>query len=82
MDRHDEAAKRFHEVIKTEPNNLSALTSLGFLAREQNDDKAAQEYFTRLVKSYPNDHVAYLALGTFHLATSVPKSFGSVRKSQ
>ena len=43
MDRHDEAAKRFHEVIKTEPNNLSALTSLDS-GTQQNDDKAAQEY--------------------------------------
>jgi tetratricopeptide (TPR) repeat protein len=82
MHRLDEASTFFHQVLKAENNNKSALTSLGFLAREQNDDKAARDYFGRLIKLYPDDHVAYLAMGDLYTSQrDFPKALGSYEKA-
>jgi tetratricopeptide (TPR) repeat protein len=66
MQRRDESLKLFHQVLDLDPSNRSALTSIGFLSRENDDPKIAEEYFLRLAKLYPNDYVPYLALGDLY----------------
>jgi len=66
MQRRDESLKLFHQALELDPDNRSALSSLGFLSRETDSPKAAEQYFLRLVELYPNDHVPYLALGDLY----------------
>jgi tetratricopeptide (TPR) repeat protein len=66
MQRRDESLKTFHQALDLDPQNRSALASIGFLSRETNNPKVAEEYFLRLAKLYPNDHVPYLALGDLY----------------
>jgi len=72
MQRQVDAVAQFNQVLKIDANNKAAMTSLGFLAREQNNDKAAQEYFSRLIQLYPDDHVAYLAMGDLYTSQHDP----------
>jgi len=53
----------YQKVLDLDAQNAPALESLGYLARESGDPKAAAEYFTRLNSVDPNDYVAYLAMG-------------------
>ena len=66
MQRRDESLKMFHQALEQAPGNRSALTSLGFLSRETDSAKDAEQYFLRLAELYPNDHVPYLALGDLY----------------
>lgn len=66
MQRRAESLKMFHQALDVDPENRSALASIGFLSRETENPKAAEEYFLRLAKLYPNDHVPYLALGDLY----------------
>jgi tetratricopeptide (TPR) repeat protein len=66
MQRRDESLKLFHQALELDPDNRSALSSLGFLSRETDSPKAAEQYFLRLAELYPNDHVPYLALGDLY----------------
>lgn len=82
VNRQDEATKLFQDVLKKDPDNRSALSSLGFLAREANDSAAAQDYFLRLVKLYPNDHVPYVALGDLYTSQDdFTKALGNYEKA-
>ncbi len=42
---------------------------MGYLYREDNNPKMADEYFNRLAKAYPDDYVPYLALGDLYTQT-------------
>jgi tetratricopeptide (TPR) repeat protein len=66
MHRRDESFKLFHQALELDPANRSALTSLGFLSREIDRPTVAEGYFLHLAELYPNDHVAYLALGDLY----------------
>ena len=69
MKRPEEARKIYSTILAKDQNNRYALEALGYLARETGDNKTAEEFFQRLAKAYPNDYVAYLALGDLYTAT-------------
>lgn len=68
MKRADAARQLYTDALKQDPNNRYALESLGYLAREQGDNKTAEDFFNRLEAAYPNDYVAYVALGDLFTA--------------
>ena len=61
-----QATETYARVLALDPNDRWALTSLGYLAREQNDSKRAETYFLKLAAAYPKDYVPYLALGDMY----------------
>jgi tetratricopeptide (TPR) repeat protein len=63
MKRPEDSKKMYDAVLAREPNNRFALESLGYLGREVGDNATAEKYFNKLRDAYPNDYVAYLALG-------------------
>lgn len=67
--RQDEARKMYASLLDKDPSNRFALEAIGYLYREDGDVKNAELYFNRLAAAYPNDHVAYLALGDLYTAT-------------
>jgi tetratricopeptide (TPR) repeat protein len=68
MKRGDEARALYSQALQQDPKNKFALISLGYLARENGDNKTAEEFFKRLQQAYPNDHDAYVALGDLYTA--------------
>ena len=50
-------------MLNKDPKNRFALESLGYLYREDGDIKTAASYFSKLAQAYPDDYVAYLAMG-------------------
>ena len=64
--REPEARKIYLAVLSKDPKNRYALESLGYLARAMNDRAAAQQFFNRLAQAYPDDYVAFLALGDMY----------------
>ncbi len=68
MKRGDEARQLYTDALKRDPKNRYALESLGYLAREQGDNQTAEDFFNRLEAAYPNDYVAYVALGDLYTA--------------
>jgi tetratricopeptide (TPR) repeat protein len=69
MNRKPEAKNIYLSVLEKEPKNRYALEGLGYLARDVGDNKGAEKYFNRLAAAYPDDYVAYLALGDLYTAT-------------
>ena len=69
MKRTEEARKLYAEVLKSDPKNRYALEAMGYIAREENDNAAAERYFNQLASDYPDDYVPYLALGDLYTAT-------------
>ncbi len=69
MNRKEESRKLYTDVLAKEPNNRFGLEAMGYLYREDGDNKAAEEFFNRLAAAYPNDYVPYLALGDMFTAT-------------
>lgn len=68
MKRGEEARALYDEALSQDPKNRYALESLGYLARENGDNKVAEAFFKRLEAAYPNDYVAYVALGDLYTA--------------
>jgi tetratricopeptide (TPR) repeat protein len=68
MKRGDEARALYADALKQDPKNRYALESLGYLSREQGDNVTAEDFFKRLEAAYPNDYVAYVALGDLYTA--------------
>ena len=68
-ERKDESRKIYGEVLGNDPDNHYALEAMGYLYREDNNTKMAEEYFNRLAKAYPDDYVPYLALGDMYAQT-------------
>jgi tetratricopeptide (TPR) repeat protein len=62
----DGARDTFAKVLELDHNNRTALSSLGFLARDGGDNKLAEQYFKRAVTSHPKDFAPYLALGDLY----------------
>jgi tetratricopeptide (TPR) repeat protein len=56
----------FTKVLEIDHNNRTALSSLGYLARDRGDPKLAETYFTRAVAAHPKDYAPYLALGDLY----------------
>lgn len=67
--RKDESKQMYLSILQKDQNNRFALEALGYLARDVGDTKGAEQYFTRLAQAYPDDYVAYLALGDLYTAT-------------
>ena len=68
-DRKDESRQIYGDVLGKDPDNRYALEAMGYLYREDNNTKMAEEYFNRLAKAYPDDYVPYLALGDLYTQT-------------
>ena len=56
----------FTKVLEIDHNNRTALSSLGYLARDRGDAKLAETYFTRAVAAHPKDYAPYLAFGDLY----------------
>lgn len=67
--RKDEAQKIYEAVLKKDPNSRFGLEAMGYIARENGDNRTAEVYFSKLAAAYPNDYVPYLALGDLYTAT-------------
>lgn len=67
--RKDDAKKMYSAVLNKDSKNRYALEGLGYIARDAGDSKLAASYFNKLAAAYPNDYVAYLALGDLYTAT-------------
>ena len=64
----DAAWATFSKVLEIDHNNRTALSSLGYLARDRGDAKLAETYFTRAAAAHPRDFAPYLALGDLYTA--------------
>ena len=60
---HDLARRRFEEVLRTEPENASALHYLGLIAIQNRDTRLAIKYLQQVVALIPNDSAARIDLG-------------------
>jgi tetratricopeptide (TPR) repeat protein len=67
--RVDESKALYVGVLKSDPKSRYALEAMGYIAREQNDNAAAERFFNELASDYPDDYVPYLALGDLYTAT-------------
>ncbi len=63
LKRKEDARKMYNAVLAKDQKNRFALESLGYLYREDGDIKSAAQYFRKLAAAYPDDYVAYLAMG-------------------
>jgi len=68
MGRRTEARQMYTTLLKRDEKNRYALEALGYLSRDDGDNKAAEGYFTRMAAAYPNDYVPYMALGDLYTA--------------
>ncbi len=64
----DAAQDTFSKVLELDSRNRTALSSLGYLARDKGDTKLAETYFTRAASAHPKDFAPYLALGDLYTA--------------
>jgi tetratricopeptide (TPR) repeat protein len=62
------AEDTFAKVLELDHNNRTALSSLGYLARDKGDAKLAESYFERAANAHPKDYEPYLALGDLYTA--------------
>jgi len=67
--RAGEARKVYEAVLQADPKNRYALEGMGYISREENDNSAAERFFNQLASDYPDDYVAYLALGDLYTST-------------
>jgi len=80
--RQAEARQMYTTLLKRDEKNRYALEALGYLSRDEGDNKAAEVFFTRMAAAYPNDYVPYLALGDLYTAMKeYPKAQASYEKS-
>ena len=66
--RKQEARQMYTTLLKRDEKNRYALEALGYLSRDDGDNKAAEGFFTRMAAAYPNDYVPYMALGDLYTA--------------
>ena len=82
MDHKAEARQIYTTLLKRDDKNRYALEALGYLSRDEGDNKAAEQFFTRMAAAYPNDYVPYMALGDLYTATKeYPKAQASYEKA-
>ncbi len=68
MGRKAEAKQMYSAMLQRDPKNRFALESLGYLSRDEGNNKDAEMYFTRMASAYPTDYVPHLALGDLYTA--------------
>jgi tetratricopeptide (TPR) repeat protein len=64
----DSARETFSKILELDRNNRTALSSLGYLARDKGDTNLAESYFKRAINAHPKDSAPYLALGDLYTA--------------
>lgn len=64
--RKQEATKVYSALLERDPKNRYALEGMGYLSRDDGDNKAAEMYFTRMAEAYPTDYIPYVALGDLY----------------
>ena len=80
--RKSEARQMYTTLLKRDDKNRYALEALGYLSRDEGDNKAAETFFTRMASAYPNDYVPYMALGDLYTAMKeYPKAQDSYEKA-
>ena len=80
--RKSEARQMYTTLLKRDDKNRYALEALGYLSRDEGDNKAAETFFTRMATAYPNDYVPYMALGDLYTAMKeYPKAQDSYEKA-
>jgi tetratricopeptide (TPR) repeat protein len=80
--RKTEARQMYMALLKRDDKNRYALEALGYLSRDEGDNKAAEVFFTRMAAAYPGDYVPYMALGDLYTATKeYPKAQASYEKA-
>ncbi|HEY6250927.1 MAG TPA: tetratricopeptide repeat protein [Candidatus Angelobacter sp.] len=67
--RKAEAKQMYGSLLKRDEKNRYALEALGYLSRDEGNNKDAEMYFNRMAAAYPNDYVPYLALGDMFTTT-------------
>jgi tetratricopeptide (TPR) repeat protein len=66
LGRTDDAIAVYKKVLAIDPRSRLALTSLGYAARTEHNDREAERYFNRLASDYPDLYEPYLALGDLY----------------
>jgi tetratricopeptide (TPR) repeat protein len=66
MGRTRDAIAVYRKVLGIDPRSRLALTSLGYAARTEHNDRDAEKYFNRLAADYPGLYIPYLALGDLY----------------
>src|SRR5229473_1885393 len=80
--RKAEARQMYTTLLKRDDKNRYALEALGYLSRDEGDNKAAETFFTRMASAYPNDYVPYMALGDLYTSMKeYPKAQASYEKA-
>jgi tetratricopeptide (TPR) repeat protein len=80
--RRAEARQMYTSLLKRDDKNRYALEALGYLSRDEGDNKAAEGFFIRMAAAYPNDYVPYMALGDLYTAMQeYPKAQASYMKA-
>ena len=80
--RKSEARQMYTTLLKRDEKNRYALEALGYLSRDEGDNKAAETFFTRMAAAYSSDYVPYMALGDLYTATKeYPKAQASYEKA-
>lgn len=82
MGRRADARQVYTTLLKRDEKNRYALEALGYLSRDDGDNKAAEGFFTRMATAYPNDYVPYMALGDLYTAMKeYPKAQANYEKA-
>jgi tetratricopeptide (TPR) repeat protein len=80
--RKAEARQMYATLLKRDDKNRYALEALGYLSRDEGDNKAAETFFSRMAAAFPNDYVPYMALGDLYTAMKeYPKAQESYEKA-
>jgi tetratricopeptide (TPR) repeat protein len=80
--RKAEARQMYTTLLKRDEKNRYALEALGYLSRDEGDNKGAETFFGRMAAAYPNDYVPYMALGDLYTAMKeYPKAQASYEKA-
>ncbi len=66
--RKSEARQMYTTLLQRDQKNRYALEALGYLSRDEGDNKAAEDFFTRMAAAYPSDYVPYMELGDLYTA--------------
>src|SRR5579863_5677152 len=84
LGRPDDAIAVYRQILASDPVNRFALTSLGFVSRENGHDQEAERYFHRLAAAYPKLYIPYLALGDMYASrhdfTKAQESYGKAHE--
>jgi tetratricopeptide (TPR) repeat protein len=80
--RKSEARQMYTTLLKRDDKNRYALEALGYLSRDEGDNKGAETFFGRMAAAYPNDYVPYMALGDLYTSMKeYPKAQASYEKA-